>query len=164
MSTVTPNFYYFFIIFLTCYISVPSFIYNLCQVLLLGNRLRRFPNLRHNHTRSAAPHSALHLRFPIEKKKNFTFTRDLFYRLFESIFSFLHVLLANKWIGMCACAIFILSLVMHSSQWYLGRVSTPTRKSVLLTTLYCIEELKPLKLLFSSLFSMASSVGGQMKP
>ena len=29
-STVTPTFYYFFIIFLTCYISVPSFIYNLC--------------------------------------------------------------------------------------------------------------------------------------
>ena len=27
---VTPTFYYFFIIFLTCYISVPSFIYNLC--------------------------------------------------------------------------------------------------------------------------------------
>ena len=24
-STVTPTFYYFFIIFLTCYISVPSF-------------------------------------------------------------------------------------------------------------------------------------------
>ena len=29
-STVTPTFYYLFIIFLTCYISVPSFIYNLC--------------------------------------------------------------------------------------------------------------------------------------
>ena len=28
-----------------------------------------------------APRSALHLRFPIEKKKNFSFTRDLFYRL-----------------------------------------------------------------------------------
>ena len=39
MSTVTPTFYYFFIIFLTCYISVPSFIYNLCWVLLLGNHL-----------------------------------------------------------------------------------------------------------------------------
>ena len=38
-STVTPTFYYFFIIFLTCYISVPSFIYNLCQVLLLRNHL-----------------------------------------------------------------------------------------------------------------------------
>ena len=39
-STVTPTFYYFFIIFLTCYISVPSFIYNLCQVLLLRNHLK----------------------------------------------------------------------------------------------------------------------------
>ena len=29
-STVTPTFYYFFIIFLTRYIGVPSFIYNLC--------------------------------------------------------------------------------------------------------------------------------------
>ena len=29
-STVTPTFYYLFIIFLTCYITVPSFIYNLC--------------------------------------------------------------------------------------------------------------------------------------
>ena len=29
-STVTPTFYYFFIIFLTCCISVLSFIYNLC--------------------------------------------------------------------------------------------------------------------------------------
>ena len=38
MSTVTPTFYYFFII-LTCYISVASFIYNLCYVLLLGNHL-----------------------------------------------------------------------------------------------------------------------------
>ena len=28
-----------------------------------------------------APRSALHLRFPIEKKKNFSFTRHLFYRL-----------------------------------------------------------------------------------
>ena len=40
MSTVTPTFYDFFIIFLTCYISVPSFIYNLCQVLLLRNHLK----------------------------------------------------------------------------------------------------------------------------
>ena len=38
-STVTPTFYYFFIIFFTCYISVPSFSYNLCQVLLLWNHL-----------------------------------------------------------------------------------------------------------------------------
>ena len=29
-----------FIIILTCYISVPSFIYNLCQVLLLRNHLK----------------------------------------------------------------------------------------------------------------------------
>ena len=29
-STVTPTFYYFFIIFLTCYINIPSLIYNLC--------------------------------------------------------------------------------------------------------------------------------------
>ena len=29
-STVTPTFHIFFITFLTCYISVPSFIYNLC--------------------------------------------------------------------------------------------------------------------------------------
>ena len=29
-SRVNPTFYYFFIILLTCYISVPSFIYNLC--------------------------------------------------------------------------------------------------------------------------------------
>ena len=30
-STLTPTFYYFFlIIFLTCYISVKSYIYNLC--------------------------------------------------------------------------------------------------------------------------------------
>ena len=29
-STVTPTFYYYFIIFLTCYISVPSYIYSLC--------------------------------------------------------------------------------------------------------------------------------------
>ena len=29
-STVAPTFYYFFNIFLTCYISVPSFTYNLC--------------------------------------------------------------------------------------------------------------------------------------
>ena len=28
-STITPTFYYFFTIFLTCYISLPSFIYNL---------------------------------------------------------------------------------------------------------------------------------------
>ena len=28
-SSVTPTFYYFFIISLTCYISVPSFVYNL---------------------------------------------------------------------------------------------------------------------------------------
>ena len=39
-STVTRTFYNFFIIFLTCYISVPSFIYNLNQVLLLRNRLK----------------------------------------------------------------------------------------------------------------------------
>ena len=39
-STVTPPFYSFLIIFLTCYISVPSFIYNLCQVLLLRNHLK----------------------------------------------------------------------------------------------------------------------------
>ena len=38
-STVTPTFYYFFIITLTCYISVPSSSYNLCQVLLLWNHL-----------------------------------------------------------------------------------------------------------------------------
>ena len=38
VSIVT--FYYFFIIFLTCYISVASFIYNLCYVLLLGNHLK----------------------------------------------------------------------------------------------------------------------------
>ena len=37
---MTPTFYYFFIIFLTCYISVPSFIYNLCYVLLLENHLK----------------------------------------------------------------------------------------------------------------------------
>ena len=37
---MTPTFYYFFIIFLTCYISVPSFIYNLCWVLLLWNHLK----------------------------------------------------------------------------------------------------------------------------
>ena len=37
---VTPTFYYFFIIFLICYISVASFIYNLCYVLLLGNHLK----------------------------------------------------------------------------------------------------------------------------
>ena len=38
---MTPTFYYFFIIFLTCYISVPSFIYNLyCYVLLLRNHLK----------------------------------------------------------------------------------------------------------------------------
>ena len=29
-STVTPTFYYFFVISLTCFIIVPSFIYNLC--------------------------------------------------------------------------------------------------------------------------------------
>ena len=40
-STVTPTFYYLFIIILTCYISVPSFIYNLCQVRLLRNHLKR---------------------------------------------------------------------------------------------------------------------------
>ena len=39
-STVTPTFYYLFVIFLTCYISVPSFIYNLSYVLLLGNHLK----------------------------------------------------------------------------------------------------------------------------
>ena len=40
-STVTPTFcYFFFIIFLTCQISLPSFIYNICQVLLLGNHLK----------------------------------------------------------------------------------------------------------------------------
>jgi len=39
---VTPTFYYFFIIFLTCYISVPSFISNLCYVLLLGNHLNSY--------------------------------------------------------------------------------------------------------------------------
>ena len=38
-STVTLTFYYFFIIFLTCYISAPSCNYNLCQVLLLWNHL-----------------------------------------------------------------------------------------------------------------------------
>ena len=38
-STVIPTFYYFFIIFMTCFISVPSFIYNLCYVLLLRNHL-----------------------------------------------------------------------------------------------------------------------------
>ena len=37
---MTPTFYYFFIIFLTCYNSVASFIYNLCYVLLLGNHLK----------------------------------------------------------------------------------------------------------------------------
>ena len=40
MSMVTPTFYYFFIIFLTCYISVPSLTYNLCYFLLLGNHLK----------------------------------------------------------------------------------------------------------------------------
>ena len=39
-SMVTPTFYYFFIITLTCYISVPSFIYNVCQVILLKNHLK----------------------------------------------------------------------------------------------------------------------------
>ena len=38
---MTPTFYYFFIIFLTCYITVASVIYNLCYVLLLGNHLKR---------------------------------------------------------------------------------------------------------------------------
>ena len=32
----------FFIIFLTCYITVPSFIYNLCWVLLLRNHLKKW--------------------------------------------------------------------------------------------------------------------------
>ena len=45
---VTPTFYYLFIIFLTCYISVPSFIYNLCYVLLLGNHLKHTP--RHTYS------------------------------------------------------------------------------------------------------------------
>ena len=40
-SRVTPTFYYLFIIFLTGCISVASFIYNLCQVLLLGNHLNK---------------------------------------------------------------------------------------------------------------------------
>ena len=35
-----PTFYYLFIVILTCYISVPSFIYSLCQVLLLRNHLK----------------------------------------------------------------------------------------------------------------------------
>ena len=39
-TMVTPSFYYFFIIFLTCYISIASFIYNLCYVLLLGNHFK----------------------------------------------------------------------------------------------------------------------------
>ena len=37
---MTPTFYYCFIIALTRYISVPSFIYNLCYVLLLRNHLK----------------------------------------------------------------------------------------------------------------------------
>ena len=41
-----PLFITFFIIFLTCYISVPSFIYNLCQVLLLRNHLKAWPVLK----------------------------------------------------------------------------------------------------------------------
>ena len=49
-STVTPTFYYFFIIFLTCYISVPSCSYNLCQVLLLRNRLKKGISLKHKIT------------------------------------------------------------------------------------------------------------------
>ena len=39
-STVAPTFYYFLIIFLTCYISVPSFIYKPCQAFLLRNHLK----------------------------------------------------------------------------------------------------------------------------
>ena len=36
----------------------------------------------------AAPHISFHLRFPIEQKKNFLFTRDLFYRLLSQYFLF----------------------------------------------------------------------------
>ena len=43
-STVTPTFHYLFIIFLTCYISAPSFSYNLCQVLLPWNHLKPHAN------------------------------------------------------------------------------------------------------------------------
>ena len=38
-STVTPSFYYLFNISLSCNNSIPSFIGNLWQVLLLGNHL-----------------------------------------------------------------------------------------------------------------------------
>ena len=37
---MTRTFFYFFIIFLTCYISVLSFNYNLCYILLLRNHLK----------------------------------------------------------------------------------------------------------------------------
>ena len=35
-----------------------------------------------------APHISFHLRFPIEQKKNFLFTRDLFYRLLSQYLLF----------------------------------------------------------------------------
>ena len=40
-STVNPSFYYVFNIYLSCNINIPSFIGNLCWVLLLGNHLNR---------------------------------------------------------------------------------------------------------------------------
>ena len=59
-SMVTPTFYYIFIIILTCYISVPSFIYNLCYVILLRNNLKY-----KNYWKSWTFHSIHYLkRFP----------------------------------------------------------------------------------------------------
>ena len=57
-STVTPTFYYFFIIFLTCYISVASFINNLCYILLLGNHLKNDLRVLHK-TRTHSTHALI---------------------------------------------------------------------------------------------------------
>ena len=64
-SAVTPTFYYCFIISLTRYISVPSFIYNLCYVLLLRNHLKYFFGMK-------CPVVWWILKIPFYRRANFT--------------------------------------------------------------------------------------------
>lgn len=85
-------------------------------------------------TRGTLIGAAPHISFPIEKKKNFSFyPRFIFYRLLNQFFLFSTCSPCKQTNRNLRMWIFFLPLVMHGSQWYLGRVSTATRKLKQLT-------------------------------
>ena len=93
-STVTPTFYYLFIIFLTCYISVPSFIYNLCYVLLLRNHLKP-PSLIQG-KKVNKPHCCFKSKTVIMRKSMVRFPAKKCYLSILLVFSKLHFPRASR--------------------------------------------------------------------